>query len=209
MSSRFRIGQYEISITDRQDGDTRESTHPVYASFHAVTQVHGARVIVRDDEALPQLSSDHGDAVMSAGSWGVGVRVADCLPLLLMGHHHIAAVHAGRRGLRAGVIEATLEQLLQGGESLEELSYFVWPCIKTYEVGPEFAAYFPRRFLAPHGEKFFFDLVGYTMFVLTNSGVRQDQGVVHPDCTFREERYFSYRRDGAIGTNFVGVRRMR
>jgi len=207
MSEYIRIGSYEIIITDRADGDASDPNHEVYSIFHATVQVHGTNVLVVWPDLSIGKSSVEADALIGLDTQGVGVRVADCLPLILIGEDHTAAVHCGRKWLKSGIITAVLEKLVTIWEDLQHIHYFIGPCIRTYEVGNEFTNYFPMRFLIPLGEKYLFDLVGYTRYALSIEGVVFDQGVVHPECTLRNIRYFSYRRDGAVGTNFVWVRK--
>jgi hypothetical protein len=64
--------------------------------------------------------------------------VADCVPILLAAKDAscVAAIHAGWRGLAAGVIEETIKAL---PVPPEDLVAEIGPCIsaKHYEVGPE------------------------------------------------------------------------
>lgn len=64
------------------------------------------------------------------------IRVADCVPIVLADRHArvIGAVHAGRRGLLAGVIQAAVEQMAQLGA--RHLHAWIGPRIpaSAYEV---------------------------------------------------------------------------
>jgi YfiH family protein len=52
------------------------------------------------------------DAVWTDGPGAVvAVQAADCVPILLVGEHGIAAAHAGWRGLVAGVVEAAAAEV--------------------------------------------------------------------------------------------------
>lgn len=80
--------------------------------------------------------------------------VADCLPIALVDPQHGvgAAVHAGWRGLAAGILENALE-LMSRTWATEPADVIAWvgpsigPC--CYEVGPEVAAQFPHHTVTP------------------------------------------------------------
>lgn len=97
-------------------------------------QVHGCRVArVRGDAPDPR----DADAIIGARSGApVGVVTADCVPILLASADgtRVAAVHAGWRGLAAGVIEAGVEALRETGA--REIRAALGPCIGVccYEV---------------------------------------------------------------------------
>lgn len=79
-----------------------------------------------------------GDAVIaSRGSQrgAIGVRTADCLPVLIKGEKHVAAVHAGWRGVASRIIEKVHERF-SGEKGVEAL---MGPAAgeDSYEVGNE------------------------------------------------------------------------
>jgi hypothetical protein len=87
----------------------------------ASRQVHGTGVrrVRREDgsggEALSLDADGHATALRGVG---VMVLVADCLPVLLVSEGAVAALHAGWRGLAAGVLEEGVRAVgeLGGGE---------------------------------------------------------------------------------------------
>ncbi len=131
---------------------------------------------------------------------------ADCLPLLLTNRAgtRVAAVHAGWRGLVAGVIEATVARLaVPPGDLL------VWlgPAIgaTAFEVGGEVRARFfaadaqaAAAFTPLFGDKWLADIYLLARQRLAALGVARVWGGEH--CTYQDrERFFSYRRDGVTG----------
>lgn len=73
-------------------------------------QVHGTRVVVDADRA-PDMVEPEADAALTRDPGVVlAVRTADCLPILLAAADGsaVAAIHAGWRGLAAGVVESTM-----------------------------------------------------------------------------------------------------
>lgn len=163
-------------------------------------QVHGRRA-VRADEVSGDREAD--------ASWtdqpGVAcvVMVADCLPVLLASKdgERVAAVHAGWRGLAAGVLEETV-RAMGGGELTAWLGAAIGP--GRFEVGPEVREAFIARadeyvqaFRPGEGDRWFCDIYTLARQQLAALGV----GEVHGGglCTMSDERFFSFRRDGVTG----------
>ncbi|KAB2959206.1 MAG: polyphenol oxidase family protein, partial [Thermoanaerobaculia bacterium] len=100
-------------------------------------QVHSARVL----EAAAGACGE-GDALVT-GRAGVAATVAtaDCVPVLLAVPGAVAAVHAGWRGVVAGVVPAALERVRERGDLARAVAWIgpsIGPC--CYEVGEEVAA---------------------------------------------------------------------
>lgn len=134
------------------------------------------------------------------------VLTADCLPILLCDATGsvVAAVHAGWRGLAAGVIEATVRSM---GVPGEHLLAWLGPAIgpQHFEVGAEvrdtFVAQHPQAALAftPHAPgKWLCNIYLLARQRLAALGICR---IASADfCTVREtERFYSYRRDGLTG----------
>lgn len=114
-------------------------------------QVHGTTVLrIRADTdtpahdsavAQPPVEAD-GHATSIAGI-GVMALAADCLPVALGSDGAVAMVHAGWRGLAAGVLEEgvlALHELGGAGDIAAVIGPGAGPC--CYEVGPEVHAAF-------------------------------------------------------------------
>jgi YfiH family protein len=74
-------------------------------------------------------------AVTSASGAVLAVHTADCAPVILVSPHGVAAVHAGWRGLAAGVVPQAVEALRRLGEG--PIAAWVGPRIgpECYEFG--------------------------------------------------------------------------
>jgi YfiH family protein len=71
------------------------------------------------------------------------VRTADCLPVVLGARNEgIALVHAGWRGLAAGILEASVHRFPRPRDLEAWIGPGIGPC--CFEVGPEVAAHFPE-----------------------------------------------------------------
>ncbi|HEX5314999.1 MAG TPA: peptidoglycan editing factor PgeF [Gammaproteobacteria bacterium] len=168
-------------------------------------QVHG-RGIVRFEGRRSQEPLMADGAVSAEPGVVLAVLTADCLPVLLAARDasEVAIVHAGWRGLAAGVIESAVGAL---GAEPEDLCAWLGPAIGAahYEVGEEVRAAF--RGSAGAGEAFApsprrghwrCDLAALARARLRHAGVPVVLGGGF--CTFADrERFYSYRRDGETG----------
>lgn len=162
-------------------------------------QVHGREVV---DGASAQRCADASFATRPGQV--CAVLTADCLPLLLcrVDGTAVAAVHAGWRGLLAGVIEQAVKRA-GGGEWMAWLGPAIGP--QAFEVGREvydaFVAEDSRSasaFVAARPGHFMADLYALARQRLARCGVGQVYG--GEQCTYNEpDRFFSYRRDGVTG----------
>ena len=121
---------------------------------------------------------------------------ADCLPIALGrvdGSPALALLHAGRRGLLEGIVEAGVAAL--GGRLAAVIGPGIGPC--CYEVGADIAADYRARFgdEALRGRNL--DLWAVSERVLRDAGV---ESVERLDlCTACDSaRFFSHRRDGPV-----------
>lgn len=166
-------------------------------------QVHGSAAVDADFAANSLVA----DAAVARQPGRVcTVMTADCLPVLFCDRAGtvVAAAHAGWRGLVAGVLEATVNQMaVPAGELLVWLGPAIGP--KCFEVGDEVRAAFvaldPAAAIAfaPHASgKWLADIYTLARQRLQAAGVGAISG--GDFCTVSEaDRFFSYRRDGVTG----------
>jgi len=186
---------------------TRQNTAFAFpAEPQWLNQVHGTRVVKWGSHDFDAGSPD-ADAIIAnrPGSICV-VRTADCLPILLCARDgsEIAAIHAGWRGLAAGVVEETLAAMAT--EAADLLAWF-GPAISqaAFEVGAEVRQIFLERdpqadaaFAANDRSRWQADLGLLATQRLDAAGVDSISG--GGLCTFGDkERFYSYRRDGETG----------
>jgi YfiH family protein len=134
----------------------------------------------------------------------VGVRVADCVPVLVADpvSGDVAAIHAGWRGVVGGVLRAGVEQLFAGGGARGARAgaiAAIGPCIGAccFEVGREVAAQV-GFVVREEGDKAFVDLRAAVRAQLRGLGLEDARIEEVAGCTKHEpERFHSFRRDGA------------
>lgn len=168
-------------------------------------QVHGRRVLVIDG-AVPRADVGALDADGLAAAHpglAVAVRSADCVPLLLAAPRlgAVAAVHAGWRGVVAGIAAEAIARLEALGAAPGELLAALGPCIGPccFEVGEEVAAQFPLDVRRPRaGRKPTVDLRAALRLQLGAAGLRGTHISADAPCTYCDpDRLPSYRREGA------------
>ncbi len=171
---------------------------------HLVTvhQVHSADVVTFTDAPVQQTRADA--LVTDRPGIALAVLTADCQPVLLADPEAgvIGAAHAGWRGARDGILEATVAAMVALGAQAGQIRAVIGPTIsqRAYEVGPEFLDDFladdpdnSRFFAHGDGDRYRFDLPSYGLHRLRAAGVGQAEWTGH--CTYSDpDRFYSYRR---------------
>lgn len=169
-----------------------------------MNQVHGTGVAVVDGPQEGPVPAT--DALVTATPGLVlCVLVADCVPVLLTDPAAgvVAAVHAGREGVRQGVLPATLSAMAGLGARARNVTALLGPavCGACYEVPAamqrDVARVAPAAAVRTRAGTPGLDLRAGLAEGLQRAGVTQ---VVHdPRCTVEDRFLFSHRRDGVTG----------
>jgi polyphenol oxidase len=167
-------------------------------------QIHSAKAVIVRQPWEPGHAPEADAIVTDCRGLAIAVLTADCVPILLASPEAgvIAAVHAGWKGAKAGIIESAIEAMQSLGAQRSQIVAAIGPAISqaAYEVSPEFEA----AFLAEDGgnRKYFsqeagvrprFNLTAYVKDRLSRLGAVSihDAGL----CTYENESIlFSYRR---------------
>ncbi len=168
-----------------------------------LNQVHGTTVV--------ETPFTLAETPMADGCWTerkqtpCAVLTADCLPILLANQEgtRVAALHAGWRGLAAGIVAQGVQRF---EDPRDQILAWIGPAIAqaSYEVGEEVREIFCQQdaraeacFLPSAGGRWLASMVGLARLRLQQLGVEAVYGGEWD--TFSEERFFSYRRDGITG----------
>ncbi|MCP4470248.1 MAG: peptidoglycan editing factor PgeF [Gammaproteobacteria bacterium] len=167
-----------------------------------INQTHGVHAVT-----LEQDSNRDADAAITREPGKIAVvMTADCLPILVCNRagSEVAAIHAGWRGLQAGVIEATIAAL---HSPARHLLAWIGPGISQscFEVGDEVRGAFIDRvanaqscFSANRPGHWLCDLAGLAESVLRTAGF--DQVARAPYCSYGDaDLFYSYRREAVTG----------
>jgi hypothetical protein len=214
MSTRIELTHATVLFSDRAEGDLgrpleepNAAIRANRAAIQALCGVHGIAVGRQIHGATVQVAADHqsyvvdeteadGQATRTPGL-GVGVHVADCLPIAIAGAGGVVMLHGGWRGLAAGIIDAGVAALRAlGVEGPLEAAIGPGAGGCCYETGPEVHAALDG-YGASNGR--LFDLGAVATAQLHAAGVASvsDVGV----CTLCAPPglLFSHRRDGPTG----------
>lgn len=178
-------------------------TEPIWLNqVHGLTVVNAGKAAKEKPEQVIEADAaytDMADAICA-------VLTADCLPVLICDRagNHVAAVHAGWRGLAAGIIDRVVTALqLPGDQLLAWLGPAIGP--HAYEVGGDVREAFLHRDADAHTAfrpsrpgHWWMDIYQLARQQLAQQGVTEVYGGDH--CTWQEsDRFYSYRRDGVTG----------
>ncbi len=163
------------------------------------THTSNVGIVITLHDAFPDT-----DALISLDrEIAVGVRTADCVPILLHAPDigAVAAIHAGWKGTVGKIVLNTLEKLICLGASPGKIFAAIGPaiCGECYETGMELAKIFKREGLEsaimfgagqdPINEKVFndstirIDLVGANCLLLSEAGIPDSHIIRSGICT--------------------------
>jgi YfiH family protein len=146
----------------------------------------------------------------------VSVKYADCVPILMAAEdgRAVAAVHAGWRGVVAGVAPAAVDRLADiAGRRAADLVVAIGPCIgvEHFEVGAEVAELMAgvisdcKSGISEAGKPLV-DLREAVRRQLIEAGVKEERIDGTDRCTYRDaEEFFSHRRDGGVTGRMAAV----
>lgn len=190
-----------------------------------VTQVHGIHVAVaRRGESTPWPRPQADIIVSDDPGVAIGVRVADCAPVLLHDpvKNAVGAAHAGWRGTASGAAGAAVRAMQKAfGSHASDLVAAIGPCLGACcgEVGPEVDEAFRAGgadrasiaawFTPGAGDRSFLDLERANRDQLRGTGMNPDAIFASGLCTkTHRERLHSYRADRDAAGRMLGAIRV-
>ena len=182
-----------------------------YNNLLMLNQVHGKDVVlidhvdkIFDDQNLPKADG----IVCNLKNVAIAIVTADCSPILMWDEERqiIAAVHAGWRGAKAGVIGEAVKLMRNMGTKIIKAK--IGPMIQqySYEVAQDFYDEFMeedkknKKFFFDNKQlqKLFFDLPAYVEEKLIDSDVVSINNC-RTDTYSSLSSFFSYRRSTHLG----------
>lgn len=164
---------------------------------YCLEQVHSDGVVLAEDISPGEIPE--ADAIISRNMDDIlCVRTADCVPILAWATDlpMIAAVHAGWRGLAAGIVEKTVRTMRSlGGEDIRAaIGPSIGPC--CYEVRTDVVQALCLDLEPDGNETFFVDLKGAAQTRLASEGIKGPNLVIRDLCTrCNADKFFSFRRE--------------
>ena len=178
------------------------------AKLTTMQQVHGSRVAVLDASMAGRCVEGADGLVVDQPGVPLLALSADC-PLVAVydpQKHVLGLAHAGWRGTIGGIARNLVSTMTstygcQVGELLAAITPSAGP--DRYEVGDEVFRQAAEtldnhdRFFARRGDSLFFDLWSANVEQLHLAGIAGERIDLAGMCTIADERFYSYRRDGA------------
>ena len=189
-------------------------------------QVHGYKVGVVDRPGMSREDFEGCDALVTNLTVAIGVRTADCIPILL--HDPVrktaAAIHAGWKGTVQKIVLYTVSKMYTAFGSMPgDIRAVIGPGIgvDSFQVGGEVAqmvkdAGFPFELVWRWDVRpvegsmkggHHVDLKAANRWLLESAGVLSDNITCCGICTYEDPRFFSARREGyECGRNINAIR---
>lgn len=179
-------------------------------------QVHGARVAIVDRPDMTRQELEGYDALITRlPDAAIGVRTADCVPILLYDPRHkvAAAIHSGWKGTVLHIVQATICLMHNRfGCEASDLLAQIGPSISpdSFQVGSEVVtqfeeAGFPLELIytwqgeasdKPMSGGHHLDLWEANRWLLNQAGIPDSQIQIARIDTYTDTRWFSARREG-------------
>lgn len=194
---------------------TRHGTLSYLSPPQTLHQIHSDQIHFFDKKITEKIE---GDALATnKPELMVGVRTADCLPILLGDPESkiSAAIHAGWRGTVNRITEKTILKLKDlYNINLKKTRVALGPaaCEKCYEIGPEVIAEVREKLdkgnslLIPSKEGHaYFNSIKANILQLEKSGIDPENIFTDSLCTMHQnELFFSHRIEGKTNPRTVG-----
>ena len=174
--------------------------------------VHGAKIdTITRDSMLGSGALDPETRIKGVDGLITNIRTsylmvtgADCFPVLLFDEKKkvIAALHAGWKGILVEIAPHAIKKFKEEfASNPKDIKVWIGPGIKKchYDVSKERADLFSKnykKYIINRDGKIFLDLPKIIILQLNEAGIKPENIIEYPDCTFCEAgKYFYYRRD--------------
>lgn len=213
MESFARCGfEFKFAVSNALDGHLGvtkpEHRHLFFTKLginsHDVVDIgteNGGKIEIATRESAGKLIP-HCDGIITAEKkLYLALITADCLPIKLMdpGKGVIGLVHAGWRGLKAGIVKTALSKMNQTfGSDPGNVEVRIAPgiCRDHYEIKDDVAEEFSQipGAVRHQNQKIYLDLIGIAKHQMKESGVLLKNITASGICTYENMDYFSHRR---------------
>lgn len=137
----------------------------------------------------------------------IAIRTADCTPILFFDKENqiIGGAHAGWRSALAGVIENTIDLMIEKGAVAKNIHAICGPCLQmqSFDSGPDMRQQFIdkdlnyEKYFIRNNDKYLFNIKNFIIDRLQEKGI---ENIEYMDTdTYTNQQYFSYRRSGHSG----------
>lgn len=176
-----------------------EANNISYTQFIQAGLTHGKEVkIVTNSDTGKVIKNT--DGLITTDNIYLGLTVADCLPIFIYNQKLSAIIHAGWKGLKKGILQEANKKIEQLQADKNDLRAYIGPSIGVchYEVKKDLIQKFshlPNCFEKRNG-KTFLNLKKIAETQLKQYNIRDI--TISSKCTYCDNSFFSYRRDGEL-----------
>jgi purine-nucleoside/S-methyl-5'-thioadenosine phosphorylase / adenosine deaminase len=171
-----------------------------------LNQVHKNDGLIIKDH-IPAFEIDGDYLITAKPHIGIGVLVADCLPIAIYDqkNHSAAMVHAGWKGTIARIIQKTIIEMQEKlGTDFNNLQVFFGPSAKVccYEVSSDFLQHlqnfsYSNSVVQKVENKLYLNVPLLNLLQLQEIGIHASSiSQEYNVCTICDHRFYSYRRQG-------------
>ncbi len=169
-------------------------------------QIHGNGVSVVTHNHRGKVVPAVDGLVSGEANVALGVRAADCVPLLFADpvHHILGAAHAGWKGTLNNIADNVVDAMKKIGADVKNIIVSIGPHIGAccYDVSRERAVKFANKFgtepniIADAGDAWHLDLGAINRMSLMRAGILPQHIAAPVACTScQHQDYFSFRKD--------------
>ncbi len=136
----------------------------------------------------------------------LSLSVADCVPVCIFDPKtkNFALLHSGWKGTSNKIANNAVKLLISKNSQVQNIKVFCGPsiCQKNYEVDWDVASLFSKNNVQKKGHKFLIDIKSQIKDDLISIGLESDNIFISDQCTYQDESFRSYRREGEkVGRN--------
>ena len=190
--------------------------------FQNPKQIHSTKIIPAEMLRIAKSTIEADGIYVTQKNEKIAIQTADCLPILIVSEDKklAMAVHAGWRGLAAGILKEALQLYNSFKINSKKIHIAFGPCLgpKKFEVGPEVLDAFvqsPCQITSEQlnlcvtkgqNDRSFFDMALFAVWYSLSQKLNPKNIHVFRHCTYLEaDRWYSYRREGQTGRNWAWV----
>lgn len=141
------------------------------------------------------------------------VFYADCVPVLIGDKvtKTVSSVHSGWRGTQSNIVSKAVEKMVNSGCEKDNLIAAVGPCIGMchFEVQKDvydvFIPVYGNEYGKEENGKYFVDLGKIVAHQLELSGLKKENIAFLNKCTYCNEEFYSYRRQGTRAGRMAAI----
>jgi hypothetical protein len=177
--------------------------------------VHGDKIFTVKEKLGGYYADGYDALITNVPGVILAITAADCSPILFSDpiNKVVAMAHSGWRGTVLNIAEKTVKAMVsQYGSLTTDIEVFIGPHIRAchFQVGSETAQQFSSSHVIKRDDNLYVDLGGVILDQLLRAGLLIENMSVSHECTFCDEKYFSFRRDKPervqAGIAYLGLR---